>query len=102
MAKTYDEKLAEVQKKIDQCENQKKQLLQKQKEEKNKMRTHRLIERGVLLESMMGVAEDFTNEQIKELLAIALNSDETRKALFALRQASATAGTGKVPPGTEA
>ena len=102
MAKTYDEKLDDIQKKIKQWEHQKKQLLQKQKEEKHKLRTRRLIERGALLESMMGVTEDFTNEQIKETLAIALNSDEARKALFALRQTIATAGTEKVSPKAEA
>ena len=85
MAKTNVEKIESIRAEIQQLKNREKQLLQQQKEDERKARTHRLIERGGLLESLMGVAEDVTNEEIKEVLAIALNGDEARKALLALR-----------------
>lgn len=94
MAKTNVEKLSAIQEKIAQYKNQEKLLLQKQKEEVRKARTHRLIERGALLESLMGVADDITNEKIKEVLAIALHSDAARKALFSLREQVTAASSG--------
>jgi hypothetical protein len=52
----------------------------------------------------MGVTENCTNEQIREVLAIALGSDVGRKAIFSLReQAAAVSVEAKeVLPGSEA
>ena len=104
MAKTVEEKILEAQKKRDQYDNQLKQLLQKQKEEERKARTHRLIERGGLLESLMGVTDGVTNEEIREVLAIALDGDEARKALLVLRtrQAAEAVVAADTPPGAGA
>ena len=103
MAKTIDEKILEAKKKRDQYDNQMKKLLQTQQEEKRKARTRRLIERGALLESLMGVNEDFTDEQIRDVLAAALSSDAGRKALFSLRdgQAKESAKTEETSTGDE-
>ena len=97
MAKTLEDKILMAQEKAAQYQNQLKQLLQQQKEAERKARTRRLIERGALLESLMSVPDDVSNEQIKEVLAVALNSDAARKALFSLRE-QAAAGTKEVPP----
>lgn len=102
MAKTYDKQLNECDEKIAQYGNRKKQILQKKREEERKARNHRLIERGALLESLMGVTDEFTNEQIKEVLAIALNGAEARSALLKLRQPAASAGKERASPENEA
>lgn len=86
MAKTLQEKIQLAQEKVTQSENQLKQLLQTQKEEERKARTKRLIERGALLESLMGVTDNVTHEQIREALAVMLGSDVGRKAMLPLRE----------------
>lgn len=70
--KSLDERIAEVQEKITQYENRHKQLLQQLKEAERKARTHRLIERGAILESMIDGADGMTGEEIKVLLQAAL------------------------------
>lgn len=67
-SRTTAEKIAETQEKIAQYQNQMKRLLNQQKEAERKARTHRLIERGALLESMIDGAEGMTNEEVKALL----------------------------------
>lgn len=71
-SKTPAEKISEMQEKIAQYQNQMKRLLSQQKEAERKARTHRLIERGALLESMIDGAEGMTNEEVKALLQAAL------------------------------
>lgn len=71
-SKTITEKIAETQEKIAQYQNQMKRLLNQQKEQERKARTHRLIERGALLESMLDGAEGMTNEEVKALLQAVL------------------------------
>jgi len=72
MAKTTFEKIEEIKEKISQLENQKKKLMQEQKTQERKARTKRLIERGAIVESLLDGAEALTNDEIKELLQIAL------------------------------
>lgn len=104
MAKTIHEKITNIDEKMAQYANQKKQLLQQQKEAERKARTHRLIERGALVEGLMDVDGNATNEQIREVVAIALNSDAGRKALFSLREQIAVKpdGAAEAPPGAGA
>ena len=81
MAKTKIERIEGIEAEIKQLENQRKKLLQQQKEQDRKARTHRLIERGALLESLIDGAEVLTNEDVKAILTVALNSEaahETR------------------------
>ncbi len=47
-------------------------LQNRYKEEKRRSRTHRLIERGAILESLIPDAELYSNEQIQHILRIAL------------------------------
>jgi len=65
---TKTERIASVEDKIKQLENQRKQLIQKQKADERKARTKRLIERGAILESLIADAETLTNEQVKAFL----------------------------------
>ena len=46
-------------------------LQNRYKEEKGRSRTHRLIERGAILESLIPDAETYSNEQIQHILRIA-------------------------------
>jgi len=73
MAKTIDEKIAEVQTKITQYKNREKQLLQKQKTVARKERTRHLIERGAIAENLIPEAETLTNEQFKPVLELAVD-----------------------------
>jgi len=86
MTKSNLEKIESIQEEIRQLENQKRKLLQQQKEQERKARTKRLIERGAILESLIEGAEALTNEQIKSLLAAALNTEPAVKMQKDLRE----------------
>jgi hypothetical protein len=79
MAKSTIEKIASVEEQIQQLENARKKLIQKQKDADRKARTKRLIERGAILESLIDKSETLTNEQIKVFL------EKTVKTEFALK-----------------
>lgn len=49
-------------------------LRNRYKEEKRRSRTHRLIERGAILESVIPDAESYSNNQIKHILRVAFSS----------------------------
>lgn len=66
--KNFDEQIAKAEEQIRQLNNKKKRLISEQKQAERKKRTKRLIERGAILESVIGNAEDFSNEQIQALL----------------------------------
>lgn len=80
MAKTTEERIESVQEQIRQLENQKKRLMQEQKEQARRARTKRLIERGAILESLLPEADAFTNEQIKAFLEKTIRTESARKA----------------------
>ena len=63
-----NDQIRKINEQIKQLQNKKKTLLAKESEEKRKKRTKRLIERGAILESVIGNAEDFSNEQLQALL----------------------------------
>ncbi|MEG1926307.1 MAG: DUF3847 domain-containing protein [Ruthenibacterium sp.] len=73
MTKTKLEKIAGIEEQILQLENQRKLLLQKQKEDDRKARTKRLIERGAILESLISGADAMSNKQVQDILAAALS-----------------------------
>jgi len=52
--KTYEERKADIQKRIDQLQEEEKNLDRKHKEEERKKRTRRLIEMGGIIESVLG------------------------------------------------
>ena len=82
--KTCGELQAEIEdgkKKIRQFENREKMLRQKLSKEERRTRSHRLIVRGAVFESIVPQAKDMTNEEVAALLRLALTSEPARKYL---------------------
>ena len=84
--RTYEERILEKDSKIErliqelkQQEAQRKQLLKRQKEEERKIRTHRLIEIGAAVESVLGRCIEI--EEIPKLIAF-LNRQEANGKFF--------------------
>ena len=66
MDKTPEEK--KVEKKIGQLQNQQKILLNRKRTEEHRARTHRLIERGAILETVFPPVKEMDNEEVKAFL----------------------------------
>ena len=84
MSKTNIERIETLQEKIQQLENERKRLLNVQKEADRKARTRRLIERGAILESLISDADSFSNDQIKAFLEKTVQSDFAKRILDGL------------------
>ncbi len=76
-----NEQIAKAEEEIRQLQNKKKKLLNQKKSEERKIRTHRLVERGAILESLLEQPEQYTNEQIKGLLETALRTPQAQEFL---------------------
>ena len=82
--KTREELQAEIEdgkKKIRQFENREKMLRQKLSKEERRTRSHRLIVRGAVFESIVPEAKGMTDEEAADLLRLALTSEEARAYL---------------------
>ena len=82
--KTREELTAEIEdskKKIRQFENREKMLRQKLSKEERRTRSHRLIVRGAVFESIVPEAKGMTDEEDAALLRIALTSQPAREYL---------------------
>ena len=82
--KTLEELTAEIEdgkKKIRQLENREKMLRQKLSKEERRTRSHRLIVRGAVFESIVPEANGMTDEEAAALLRIALTSQPAREYL---------------------
>ena len=82
--KTRDELTAEIEdskKKIRQYENREKMLRQKLSREERRTRSHRLIVRGAVFESIVPEAKDMTDEEAAALLRLALTSEPAQEFL---------------------
>ena len=82
--KTREELQAEIEdgkKKIRQLENREKMLRQKLSKEERRTRSHRLIVRGAVFESIVPEAKDMTDEEAAALLRLALTSQPAREFL---------------------
>jgi hypothetical protein len=75
-----------AQQEIRQRENRLKELLQKQKVQERKERTHRLCERGGYLESILPESVLLTAEQFKTFLDKTLLTDFARRNLISLTE----------------
>ena len=58
----------QVEKKIGQLQNQQKILLNRKRSEEHRARTHRLIERGAILEAVFPAVVDMEGEEVKAFL----------------------------------
>ena len=82
--KTREELQAEIEdgkKKIRQFENREKMLRQKLSQEERRTRSHRLIVRGAVFESIVPEAKTMTDEEAAALLRLALTSEPVREYL---------------------
>ena len=73
---------------IKERQNQLKELRNKHTTQESKERTHRLIERGAILESLVEGAATLTNEQVKGFLIKTLQTDFARKILVQFKNES--------------
>ena len=90
--KKFDEQIAKAEEQIRQLNNKKKRLISEQKQAERKKRTKRLIERGAILESIIGNADDFSNEQLQALLIEIFSSESVRAKVKNLRERTADEG----------
>ena len=82
--KTFEELTAEIEdgtKKLRQFENREKLLRQKLSQEERRTRSHRLIVRGAVFESIVPEAKTMTDEEAAALLRLALTSEPAREFL---------------------
>ena len=82
--KTREELTTEIEdgkKKIRQFENREKMLRQKLSKEERRTRSHRLIVRGAVFESIMPEAKNMSDEEAATLLRLALTSKPVREYL---------------------
>lgn len=79
--RNINEQIAKAEEEIRQLQNRKRKLLNQKKSEERKIRTHRLVERGAILESLIEQPEQYTNEQIKALLETALRTAQAQEFL---------------------
>ena len=82
--KTREELQSEIEdgkKKIRQFENREKMLRQKLSKEERRTRSHRLIVRGAVFESIVPEAKGMTDEEAAALLWLALTSESAREYL---------------------
>ena len=90
--KNIDEQIAKTQEQINQLTNKKKRLISEQKQTERKKRTKRLIERGVILESVIGNAEDFSIEQLQAILIEIFSSEFAKGKIKNFREHTANEG----------
>ena len=90
--KNIDEQIAKTQAQINQLTNKKKQLISEQKQAERMKRTKRLIERGAILESVIGNAEDFSNEQLQAILIEIFSSEFANGKIKNFREHTANEG----------
>ena len=93
MAKTQTEKIADIKLQITQLENQKKQLIQQQKEQERKDRTKRLCKRMGLFESILPDTIPLTDEQFKIFLEKTIATEHSRRILDGLTKQNAATPT---------
>lgn len=82
--KTREELQAEIEdgkKKIRKFENREKMLRQKLSKEERRTRSHRLIVRGAVFESIVPETKNMTDEEAAALLRLALTSEPAREFL---------------------
>ncbi len=97
MAKTKAEKIAAIELQMTQLENQRKKLIQEQKQQERKDRTKRLCKRMGLFESMLPESISLTDEQFQIFLEKTIAAEHSRRILDGL-----TAQRGAQPPARNA
>ena len=85
-SKEIKDKIDDTEQRLRQLKNQEKKILKRDIVKKRKERTHRLITRGAILESLIENAEELTDEEIKILLEEATKTKEFKETLKIIRE----------------
>ncbi|MBP2015933.1 DUF3847 domain-containing protein [Anaerococcus degeneri] len=85
-SKEIKNKIDDTEERLRQLKNQEKKILKQDIEKKRKERTHRLITRRPILESLIENAEELTDEEIKILLEEAIKTKEFKETLKLMRE----------------
>lgn len=80
------DKIDNTEERLRQLKNQEKKILEQDIVKRRKERTHRLITRGAILESLIKNAEELTDEEIKILLKEATKTKEFKETLRIIRE----------------
>ena len=73
-------KIEKIDERIQQLLNEKKKLLNQDKEAERKARTKRLIENGAILESVISDIKEFNGDQVKRFLVKTIKTEFARRA----------------------
>ena len=85
-SKEIKNKIDDTEERLRQLKNQEKKILKQDIVKRRKERTHRLITRGAILESLIENAEELTDEEIKILLEEAIKTKEFKETLKLMRE----------------
>ena len=80
-SKEIKDKIDDTEERLRQLKNQEQKILKQDIVKRRKERTHRLITRGAILESLIENAEELTDEEIKILLEEATRTKEFKETL---------------------
>ena len=84
-SKEIKERIDDTEERLRQLKNQEQKILKQDIVKRRKERTHRLITRGAILESLIENAEELTDEEIKILLEEATKTKEFKETLKIIR-----------------
>ena len=85
-SKVIKDKIDGTEERLRQEKNQEKKILKQDIVKKRKERTHRLITRRPILESLIENAEELTDEEIKILLEEAIKTKEFKETLRLMKK----------------
>ena len=85
-SKEIKDKIDHTEERLRQLKNQEKKILKHDIVKRRKERTHRLITRRSILESLIENAEELTDEEIKILLEEATKTKEFKETLKIMRE----------------
>ena len=85
-SKEIKDKIDDTEERLRQLKNQEKKILKQDIIKRRKERTHRLITRGAILESLIENAKELTDEEIKILLEEATKTKEFKETLKIMRE----------------
>ena len=85
-SKEIKDKIDYTEERLRQLKNQEKKILNQDIVKRRKERTHRLITRGAILESLIENAEELTDEEIKILLEEVTKTKEFKETLKIMRE----------------
>ncbi|MSB11111.1 DUF3847 domain-containing protein [Finegoldia sp. BIOML-A1] len=85
-SKEIKDKIDNTEERLRQLKNREKKILKQDIIKRRKERTHRLITRGAIVESLIENAEELTDEEIKILLEEATKTKEFKETLKIMRE----------------